>query len=124
MITKGLLAVVAVMFVMIVWGKFQILTLEKELQTAVVKQEAAETSLHTAQQEKALADIQLAQFEAKMVEIEKERSEAVAQVNKMRDTFQDHDFAKLLTKKPGLIQNLMIKKTQEVFDEIEALTAN
>jgi len=41
----------------------------------------------------------------------------------MRDLFQDHDFAKLLTKKPGLIENLMIKKTEEVFSEIEALTA-
>ena len=59
-----------------------------------------------------------------MVKIEKERDEARVEVDKMRDLFQDHDFAKLITRKPGLIENRMIKKTKEVFDEIEALTAD
>lgn len=100
------------------------LQLKNDLQVAVVKQEAAETSLRTAKQEQELVNTQLAQFVIKMATIEKERNDARVQVHEMRNLFQDHDFARLLEKKPGLIENLMVKKTQEVFDEIEALTAD
>lgn len=124
MITKGLLGVVIVLSLALGWMKIQNLGLENDLQVAIVKQEAAEASLRTAQQEKELADTQLANFARKMEEIEAERDAARVQVDKMRDIFQDHDFAKLIARKPGLIENRMIKKTQEVFDEIESLTTD
>lgn len=123
MLTKPLIGVVALMFFVTVLLYTANLKLKNELQIAIIKVEAAETSLRTAQQEQELADTQLAQFAIKSAKIEKERNEARIEVDKMRDLFQDHDFAKLITRKPGLIENLMIKKTQEVFDEIEALTA-
>jgi len=123
MITKGLLAGVVAMGLLAWFFYTANLQLKNDLQVAIIKVEAAETSLRTAQQEKELVDIQLKQFAAKTAVIEMERNQARLEVNKMRDLFQDHDFAKLITRKPGLIENLMIKKTQEVFDEIETLTA-
>jgi len=123
MFTKPLLACVIALFLLSGWFYTANLKLKNDLQVAIIKVEAAETSLRTAKQEQELADTQLAQFQLKMVTIEKERNEARIEVDKMRDLFQDHDFAKLLSRKPGLIENLMIKKTEEVFNEIEALTA-
>jgi len=123
MITKGLLAGVVAMGLLAWFFYTANLQLKNDLQVAIIKVEAAETSLRTAQQEKELVDIQLKQFAAKTAVIEMERNQARLEVNKMRDLFQDHDLAKLITRKPGLIENLMIKKTQEVFDEIETLTA-
>lgn len=123
MLTKGLLAGTVMLALACAWFYTTNLQLKNELQVSIIKTEAAETSLRTAQQERQLIDTQLEQFAAKTIEIEKERDEARAEVNKMRDLFQDHDFANLLTKKPGLVSKLMIKKTREVFDEIEALTA-
>ena len=123
MITKGLLAGVVAMAMVAWWFYTSNLQLKNDLQTAIIKVEAVETSLRTAEQEQELLAIQMKQFTAKMAVMEMERNQARVQVNKMRDLFQDHDFAKLLSRKPGLIENLMIKKTQEVFDEIETLTA-
>ncbi|MCP3674510.1 MAG: hypothetical protein GY829_08595 [Gammaproteobacteria bacterium] len=118
------IAGVVILFMAVAIGflKFQIVELEKALVVAVVKQEAAETNARTAEIAQTLTEVQVKNFTAKIAVIEKERNEAQVQVNKMRNLFQDHDFAKLIAKKPGLIENLMIKKTKEVFDEIEALT--
>ena len=122
MITKGLLGVIGVLLLTLGWYYVSNLQLKNDLQTAIIEKEAAQTSLLTAQHEKELADSQLSQFAVKMAKIEQERAEARVEVEKMRDLFQDHDFAKLLSRKPGLIENRMIKKTEEVFNEIEALT--
>jgi hypothetical protein len=124
MFLKAAGAVIAVLVMALAWQTFKVQGLEKALVVAVVKQEAAETTARTAEMQHTLARAQIENFTIKMVEIEKERDEARLQVDKMRDIFQDHDFAKLISRKPGLVENLMIKKTQEVFDEIEALTAN
>jgi len=123
MLTKPLLGIVFALVLGLWWFYTLNLQLKNDLQVAIIEQEAAETSLRTSQQEKELTDTQFAQFTVKMAKIEKERNEARIQVTKMRDLFQDHDFAKLLSRKPGLIENLMIKKTKKVFDEIEAITA-
>ena len=123
MFTKPLIGIVGVLFLICGLLYTANLKLKNEVQIAIIKQEAAETSLRTAQQEAELVDTQLKQFTLKVITIERERNEARREVDKMRDLFQDHNFAKLIARKPGLIENLMIKKTQEVFDEIEALTA-
>jgi len=124
MFLKGAIGIIVMLSLALAWQTFKVQGLEKALIVAVVKQEVAETTARTAETAKNLAEVQVANFTTKMVIIEKERDEARIQVDKMRDIFQDHDFAKLITKKPGLVENLMIKKTQKVFDEIEALTAN
>lgn len=116
-------AVIGLLVIALAWQTFKVQGLEKALVVAVVKQEAAETTAKTAKTAKELAETQIDQFSEKVAIISKERDEARIQVDKMRDLFQDHDFAKLLTRKPGLIENLMIKKTQEVFNEIETITA-
>lgn len=123
MFLKAAGAVIVLLGLALAWQTFKVQGLEKALVVAAVKQEAAETTARTAVAEKELSDTQIRQFSEKVVIISKERDEARVQVNQMRDIFQDHDFAKLITKKPGLIENLMIKKTEQVFDEIESLTA-
>lgn len=123
MFLKISIGIILSLAVALAWQTFKVQGLEKALIVAAVKQEAAETSARTAEAINTLAETQIKQFTLKVKIIEKERDEARQQVDKMRDLFQDHNFAKLLTKKPGLVENLMKKKTQEVFNEIEALTA-
>ena len=123
MFLKGAIAVIVALAMALAWQSFKVQGLEKALVVAVVKQEAAETTARTLETSKVLVETQLEQFTLKVKVIEKERDEARHQVDTMRDLFQDHNFAKLLSKKPGLIENLMIKNTEEVFNEIEALTA-
>lgn len=123
MFLKAAGGLILILGLALTWQTFKVQGLEKALVVAVVKQEAAETTAKTAKASKELAETQIDQFSEKVAIISKERDEARIQVDKMRDLFQDHDFAKLLTRKPGLIENLMIKKTQEVFNEIETITA-
>lgn len=123
MFLKAAGGLILILGLALTWQTFKVQGLEKALVVAVVKQEAAETTAKTAKTAKELAETQIDQFSEKVAIISKERDEARIQVDKMRDLFQDHDFAKLLTRKPGLIENLMIKKTQEVFNEIETITA-
>lgn len=124
MMTRGLIGVVGVLAVSLFYLYLANTQLKGDLQGAIIKQEAAETSLRTAEQERQLLDTQLEQFTAKRIEIEKQREAARAEVDKMRALFGDHDFANLLSKKPGLVTKRMIKKTRGVFNEIEELTAD
>jgi len=123
MFLKAAGVIIGVLVLALTWQTFKVQGLEKALVVAAVKQEAAETTAKTEKISNDLMQVQLSEYQAKSIIIVKERDEARKQIDKMRDLFQDHDFAKLITKKPGLIENLMIKKTQQVFDEIESLTA-
>jgi hypothetical protein len=124
MLNKPLLGALGVVLLALGWFYTANLQLKNDLQTAIIKQEAAEASLHTVEEQRDLADLQVRRFQEKLIQIENERKTALEQVNRMQKLFQDHDFANLLNKKPGLIENRMIAKTEEVFDEIETLTAN
>ena len=124
MFLKAAIGLVILLGLALAWQVYKVQGLEKALVVATVKQEAAETSLRTAEQERQLVETQFDQFTTKSVQIEKERNEARADVDKVRIIFEDHDFANLLTRKPEAVTRLMIKKTREVFDEIEALTAD
>lgn len=124
MILKALSGFTIMLVVYCAFLTYKNTSLESDLLVATVQKNAAETSARTAEAELELTTIQLNNYAEKIVVIEKERDKARIQVDKMVDIFQDHDFAKLLTNKPGLIENLMVKKTRKVFDEIEVLTAD
>jgi hypothetical protein len=122
MFLKAALAVIVVMALAGVWMKFEINTLTianinltTERDAAVESAEALETTI-TVQAEAIAANAE------KMREMDTERLEAQKQVEYMRSLFAGHDFANLLAKKPGLIENRMIKKTAEVLNDLEAVS--
>lgn len=122
MVSKVLIGVILAMAVVGVWGKMQIdaltidnINLTTERDAAVADAEALETTI------KVQAE-QIAANAEKMREIESERLEAQQQVQYVRTLFADHDFARLLAAKPGLIENRMIQKTAEVLNELEQAT--
>lgn len=82
------------------------------LETSIAKQnESIKTYL--ANQEQAQKQIQ---------SLEKDKQEAVREVNKLRTTFAKHDLDNLALKKPKLIENIVNKGTKKVKEEIIALT--
>lgn len=122
MFLKIALAVIVAMALYGVWMKFEIntltianLNLTTERDAAVDSVEALETTI-TVQAEAIAANAE------KMREMDAERLEAQKQVEYMRSLFAGHDFANLLAKKPGLIENRMIKKTAEVLRELETVS--
>ena len=54
--------------------------------------------------------------------LEKDKQEAVREVNKLRTTFAKHDLDNLALKKPKLIENIVNKGTKKVKEELIALT--
>ena len=54
--------------------------------------------------------------------LEKDKQEAVREVNKLRTTFAKHDLDNLALKKPKLIENIVNKSTKKVKEELIALT--
>ena len=54
--------------------------------------------------------------------LEKDKQEAVREVNKLRTTFAKHDLDNLALKKPKLIENIVNKATKKVKEELIALT--
>ena len=78
-----------------------------------IAQQNESIKTYLANQEKAQKQIQ---------EIEKEKQEAVKEVNKLRTTFAKHDLDNLALKKPKLIQKIVNKGTKQLNDELIALT--
>lgn len=78
-----------------------------------IAQQNESIKTYLANQEKAQKQIQA---------IEKEKQEAVREVNKLRTTFAKHDLDNLALKKPKLIENIVNKGTKKVKEEIIALT--
>ncbi len=82
------------------------------LEKSIAEQNAS-IKTYLANQEQAQKQIQA---------IEKEKQEAVKEVNKLRTTFAKHDLDNLALKKPKLIENIVNKGTKKVKEEIIALT--
>ena len=78
-----------------------------------IAQQNESIKTYLANQEKAKKQIQV---------IEKEKQEAVREVNKLRTTFAKHDLDNLALRKPKLIENIVNKGTKKVKEEIIALT--
>ena len=62
------------------------------------------------------------QAQKQMQLLEKDKQEALREVNKLRTTFAKHDLDNLALKKPKLIENIVNKGTKKVKEEIIALT--
>lgn len=69
-----------------------------------------------------LIAVQVGQFQEKIAQIEAERATARKQVEYTRSLFNDHDFAKLMAAKPGLITNRMQKATDAVLNDLRSVT--
>ena len=63
-----------------------------------------------------------AQAQKQIQSLEKDKQEAVREVNKLRTTFAKHDLDNLALKKPKLIENIVNKATKKVKEELIALT--
>jgi len=82
------------------------------LENSIAEQNAS-IKTYLANQEQAQKQIQ---------SLEKDKQEAVREVNKLRTTFAKHDLDNLALKKPKLIENIVNKGTKKVKEEIIALT--
>ena len=78
-----------------------------------IAQQNESIKTYLANQEKAQKQIQV---------IEKEKQEAVREVNKLRTTFAKHDLDRLALAKPGLIQNRINKASARVKATLEEIT--
>ena len=82
------------------------------LETKVEEQNNAIKN-HLERQEKVQQQIQT---------IEKQKQEALREVNQLRNTFSKHDLDNLALSKPKLIEKIVNKGTKEVKEELIALT--
>ena len=62
------------------------------------------------------------QAQKQIQSLEKDKQEAVREVNKLRTTFAKHDLDNLALKKPKLIENIVNKATKKVKEELIAIT--
>ena len=82
------------------------------LETKVAEQNNAIKN-HLERQEKVQQQIQT---------IEKQKQEALREVNQLRNTFSKHDLDNLALSKPKLIEKIVNKGTKQVKEELIALT--
>ena len=96
--------------------------LQDNISTLKGNQIALETSI--AQQNDSIKNYLANQEQAQkqIQSLEKDKQEAVREVNKLRTTFAKHDLDNLALKKPKLIENIVNKATKKVKEEIIALT--
>ena len=62
------------------------------------------------------------QTQNQLLSLEKEKQEAMRDVNKLRKTFANHDLDRLALAKPMLIQSRINKATKKVLENLEKLT--
>lgn len=104
------------------WQKIQVGQLENENQRITIELSTSKANEAQLQDEMDLVAVQVGQFQKKIAQIEAERATARKQVEYTRSLFNDHDFAKLMAKKPGLITIRMQKATDAVFADLRAIT--
>jgi len=104
------------------WNKIKLQAAEAEIQVLVIEKDAAQASQRAAEEAQAFQAIQVQQFQVKNAELQAAAVAARKQVQYTRDLFNDHDFANLMAKKPGLITIRMQKATDAVFADLRAIT--
>jgi uncharacterized protein HemX len=104
------------------WQKIQLQAAEAEVQVLALELSTSKANEAQLQEEMDLVAVQVGQFQKKIAQIEAERATARKQVEYTRNLFNDHDFANLMAKKPGLITIRMQKATDAVFADLRAIT--
>jgi putative ubiquitin-RnfH superfamily antitoxin RatB of RatAB toxin-antitoxin module len=100
----------------------QIAALNLENQNLTIELEVEQANVAQLEDEIDLVATQVGQFQEKIAQIEAERATAREQVEYTRSLFNDHDFAKLMAAKPGLITTRMQNATDKVFADLRAIT--
>lgn len=59
----------------------------------------------------------------RLTALERDRKKAEANVQYMRELYNDHNFAKLLSSKPGWMTKKMLKATEVKLNELQIVTA-
>ena len=62
------------------------------------------------------------QTQSQLLSLEKEKQEAMRDVNKLRKTFAEHDLDELTLAKPELMQSKINKASKKVLETLEKLT--
>ena len=122
MLVKGLLVVVVLMGAFIGWQKLEAQALVIENQNLTKERDAAVNSKKALETTIEVQATQIAENAEQMRELENKRIEAERQVQYVQTLFSDHDFARLLAAKPGLIEKRMINATAAVLGDLEAAT--
>jgi multidrug resistance efflux pump len=122
MFLKISIGIILTLSAALAWQTFQLQGTEAALAVAVQEVDAAKANMRVANTKNQIMTSQLELSSIQVKKAEQERRKAKAEVDELRELFDRHDFANLIKTKPGLIEKRMIAKTQEVFDEIEALT--
>ena len=63
------------------------------------------------------------QLSADLGKLETQKQDALREVNKLRNTFADHDLDNLALNKPGLIEKIVNKGSKQVMDDLVDLTS-
>jgi len=104
------------------WFKIQAQALENENQRITIELSAEQATVASQREEIDLIATQVDQFSKKIAQIEAERLSARRQVEYTRTLFNDHDLAKLMAAKPGLITNRMQKASDAVLTDLQSVT--
>jgi hypothetical protein len=104
------------------WTKIQLQQAEAEIQVLIIEKDAAVASQVAAEEAQAFQAIQVQEFQVRNAQLQADAVASRKQVEYTRDLFNDHDFAKLMAAKPGLITNRMQRATDAVLADLRAVT--
>lgn len=104
------------------WQTLQVQRAENEIQRISTELSAEQATVASQREEIDLIGVQVSQFQEKIAQIEAERLSARRQVEYTRTLFNDHDLAKLMAAKPGLITNRMQKASDAVLTDLQSVT--
>lgn len=104
------------------WQTLQVQRAENEIQRITTELSAERANVAQLEDEIDLIGVQVGQFQEKIAQIEAERLSARRQVEYTRTLFNDHDLAKLMAAKPGLITNRMQKASDAVLTDLQSVT--
>lgn len=104
------------------WQTLQVQRAENEIQRISTELSAEQATVASQREEIDLIGVQVGQFQEKIAQMDAERLSARRQVEYTRTLFNDHDLAKLMAAKPGLITTRMQAATDEVFSDLRSIT--
>jgi len=104
------------------WNKIKLQAAEAEIQTLVIEKDAAVASQKAAETQMAFQAEQVQAFQEKNAQLQADAARAREAVDYTRKLFNDHDFAKLMAAKPGLITTRMQNASDKVLSDLQSVT--